>query len=238
MANDFPRTLAAVAQAELSLWPVVDALVDELATTERGNVRNGEYDRAARYLDSNGFRSWSIKRLQALRQIGEWVNLRAGRGDFGRYPVEWVIEARKKAKSDHAAALAILSGATSKRDIRPDRSRITPGEVVAALNEDELRQQVVQEDPEIVMRAAREAHAITDRAEHDLPERPKELGDVFWKAVGAVQVAYDVLNQRGLGDLALEPEAGEAMRRMHRQTNELNAAFREAEIESRLETEV
>lgn len=118
MENEYPRTLDAVERAEISLWPVVEALVAEVAMSTT-TARRGEYERVAEYLSTKGYRTWSEKRLSNLHQIGRWANGAPG-ARFTQFPVERVIEARKAAKSDHAKALELLGTATSKRDFRAD----------------------------------------------------------------------------------------------------------------------
>lgn len=116
--RQYPSILAAGAVADRALWPVVDAIVGEIETTS-GHAKIGEYDRCAAYLAENGFRSWSADRIRQFRQVGVWIDASARRTDFTKFPFERVRDAKDAAKSNHAKALALLAGASTKRDIRP-----------------------------------------------------------------------------------------------------------------------
>lgn len=241
--NEYPRTLEAVERAELSLWPVVDALVDEVETIEtaRGReARRGEYGRVATYLAEHGYRTWSDGRLKQLHTLGAWVSRYAGRNDFASYPVERVIEARAKAKSDHDEALALLATVKSKRDLRPDRA--TPAQIVAGLRDESTRSRVLAmpEGIAAVERASIDAHSLhghpADRSE-PLPE-PSRFGSAFWRLVQYAGIAYEQMEQHGLGSLVIEPEAREAAERMRRQAAEIAAAVAEAVVESSITQEV
>jgi hypothetical protein len=237
---EYPKTLAAVASVELSLWPVVDALDSELATTPGGSVRNGEYERAADYLKKNGFGTWSPTRLRMLNNVGQWANSFARRTDFRRYPIEWVLEARSAARSDHAKALKILGEAKSKRDIRPEKPKLNAAQVIEALGNERIRYDVItsEEGLSLVQRAHMDAHAMharpTDR--EPLPPAPRFAG-AFWRAVQAIGTAHEEL-ERGLGSLSLEPEAREAAERLRRQASEIAAAVIEAVVEDSIRQEV
>jgi hypothetical protein len=234
--HEYPQTLAAVEGAELSLWPVVDALVAELETTG-SKVKAGEYDRAAQYLEANGFRSWSARRLRDFHNLGTWADARAGRADaaFKAYPVERVIEARKAARGDHARALELLAQVKSKRELRPDRA--TPAQVIAGLSDPNTRGAVLSSSAGLaaVQRASIEAHAQQAKPEREhLPTVPS-FARVFWAAVVAVESAHEVMQRHGVEAVPLEPEAQEAALRMRRKADEISAAISEAAVEARLE---
>lgn len=229
----FTRTINAVARAELSLWPVVEAIVKDLGTGPNGGVKNGEYGDMRQALVDKGFRSWSVARLQGFHSLGAWVNLCARRKDFRKYPVEWVIEARKKAEGDHTVALEILAEATSKRDIRPDKIKVGASEIIDALTEDEIRNDFLNENDGLALVAQmnRELHAKRPPAEEPLPS-PPNVGSQFWKTVQDTEILYEAFEKFGLGDLVHDPEAHERALRMQRQAGEVAAAFAEAATEA------
>lgn len=239
--GEYPRTLEAVERAELSLWPVVDALVDEVATTPGGSARNGEHERVAEYLAANGYRTWSAARVMTLYGLGRWAdeNPRAGREDFRAYPVERVIEARKAAKSNHAKAIELLASVKSKRDLRPDKA--TPRQVVAALSDPDTRQRVIEAPGGVsaITRAHIDVEAARPpRHEIDpLPSTSRFSGD-FWRAVQAVDSAYEQMEKFGVGALSLEPDAREAALRLQHRAAEISAAVIEDAIEASLQKEV
>lgn len=138
--KQYPATLSAVARAEQSLWPVVDAVVAEIEVTPAGSAKSGEYAACGAYLKENGFPSWGENRIKDFFQVGQWLSKIEGQAlDFKSYPFEWVIEAKKKAKSDPEGALLLLKGAKTKRDIRPDAPpKLTPSQ---------LEEQVAQASP-------------------------------------------------------------------------------------------
>jgi hypothetical protein len=121
--NDYRKTLEAVTAAKQCMWDLVDAIFGEIAKTESGSAKKGEFARCAEFLAEKGHRSWSAGRIRNLFQIGRWVNSHAGRVSFRKYAVESVIEARKAAGSDHERALEILSETPSRRAIRKGKSR-------------------------------------------------------------------------------------------------------------------
>jgi hypothetical protein len=139
--KEFPQTLAAVESAERGVWPIAEALTEEIAATANGSAKAGEYDRAAKYLADKGYPSYSARRIEQFFQLGTWMKRApAPARDFTQYPFERVVEAKKKARGDHANALAILQETTSKRQIRPDR--ITPTQVARAvkgMTDDEVK---------------------------------------------------------------------------------------------------
>jgi len=113
-------------------------MADEIAVTKGGSARNGEYDRCVKFLADNGYRKYSVSRIRGFHSLGAWVDHPESarrRADFEAYPVEHVIEARKKAKSDHDDALAILAetNGKGKRAIRPDK--ITANQIIDAVKD-------------------------------------------------------------------------------------------------------
>jgi hypothetical protein len=234
----YARTLSAVARAEMSLWPVVDALVKELEVGPGGSVKNGQYEELEKTLAAKGFRAWKVRRLQQFYAIGAWVNLTARPSDFRRYPVEWVIEARSKAKSDHARALEILAEAKTKRDIRPDKLKISAAEVIEALREEHVRADFL-DSPEGLAELARlnrESDVERSKVEGDLPD-PPSVTSQFWKTVQDMDLLHEGVEQYGLLDLPSDPEAHESALRMNRKGGEIAAAFMEAKVEDRLQRE-
>ena len=129
--REYPRLLAAVEGSERSKWPIVEALLDEIETTKGGSARNGEYERASAYLTANGYPSYKANRIKDFYLTGQWIESEGLALRFKGYPFERVIEARKKARSDHENALVILAETKSKRQIRPDR--ITKRQIVQAV---------------------------------------------------------------------------------------------------------
>jgi hypothetical protein len=235
---EYPKTLAAVASVELSLWPVVDALMAEVQTTPRGAPRHGEYERVVAFLAENGFRSWSERRLAAFHNLGTWLESTRQARSFKEYPVEWVIEARRG--RSHAEALEKLRASKRKRDIRPEKPKLNAAQVIEALGNERIRYDVItsEEGLSLVQRAHMDAHAMharpTDR--EPLPPAPRFAG-AFWRAVQAIGTAHEEL-ERGLGSLSLEPEAREAAERLRRQASEIAAAVIEAVVEDSIRQEV
>ena len=236
---EYPKTLAAVARAELSLWPVVGALTAEITRSNR-TAKHGEYARVTSELHENGFTSWSEARIKQFYTLGVWIETTSLAGRFAAYPVEWVLEARNASRSNPERALAILATAKSKRDIRPDKVKLTAAQVIEALGSERIRYDVItsEEGLSLVQRAHMDAHAMharpTDR--EPLPPAPRFAG-AFWRAVQAIGAAHEEL-ERGLGSLSLEPDAREAAERLQRQANEIAAAVIEAVVEDSIRQEV
>lgn len=126
MSKAYPRVLHAVENIELGKWPLVDALLEEVETTDGGSARNGEIDRVLEFLAANGYPDYSQNYMQVLLSLGRWVEESLTRvKDFRAYPVSLVRKARESAKSNHAEALRILSEKPSFRKIegRPSERR-------------------------------------------------------------------------------------------------------------------
>ena len=131
--KEYPRTLAAVESFERSRWPIADALMDEIGTTKGGSAKDGEYARVAAFLKAKGYPSYGARRIQDFYLVGQWVQLSGQARQFQAYPFERVYEARKKARNDHEAALALLASTKTKRDIRPDK--LTSTQIIAAMKD-------------------------------------------------------------------------------------------------------
>jgi len=132
--KEYPRTLAAVESAERSRWPIIDALLDEIAVTQRGTARHGEHERAAKYLADNGYPSYRPTRIEQFFGVGRWLDDPENRRlapEFRKHPFERVIEAKKACKSDAEKALVLLGTVRTKRGIRPDR--VTATQIIEAV---------------------------------------------------------------------------------------------------------
>jgi hypothetical protein len=122
--KNFPRTLEAAGAAGFSAVAVPMALADEIATTDGGSARPGEYEVAARFLEAHGFRSYTRSRIQRLFLVGRWLRDAPPGSAFSRglqaeeWPLEWLIEAKSAARGDYDQAAALLATATKKRDFR------------------------------------------------------------------------------------------------------------------------
>lgn len=237
---EYPKTLDAVARAEVGLWPVVEALVEELETTPGGSVRNGEYAKAAKYLEENGYRTWSAVRLQKFRSLGGWVESCRLATRFKKYPVELVMEARAYAKSNEAAALKKLESVKSKRDIRPDR--ISATQIVEALTEPSMRAEVISttEGISVIERAHLDVRAKAARTPDDEMKIPpaSRFAGAFWRAVAAIRTAHKEMDS-GLGTLDLDDiEVRTAAVGLRMQASEIEAAIAEAVVERSITQEV
>ena|SRR5262252_341315 len=199
--SEYPRTLEAVESVELSLWPVVDALVDEVALKGGDRARDGEFERVALFLFENGYPSWSSARLRTLHSLGRWAERAPGaRSKLSSYPVERVIEARKAANSDHERALQLLASIRSKRDLRPDRA--SPEQIVSGLQDEATRARVLASPGGLsaVERAHIDAHAQRARStDAEVLPPPSKFGSAFWRLVQAADIAYEQLDRLGLG---------------------------------------
>jgi hypothetical protein len=214
----FPLVLEAVTRAELSLWPVVDAVVAEIEATEAGSARNGEYDRCAAFLADNGFITWSSARLRMFRSVGVWVDEFAGRpSEFKDYPFEWVYEAKRAAKSGYDEALEILSKATSSRDIRPHASH-NP-RPMSTEQATETVQRIAREHPEAVARTVAEQPAVARAvASHPVARTRVDVAHTERKEEAGRQTRArnyrEEIDNAGLGAMRFSARLGEVRTQM------------------------
>lgn len=145
-----------------------------------------------------------------------------------------------------SAAPATPFGGPAERARRDDLAarkvlRERPEVIASALAdaEPDVRERVVDrlvstpKGASVVLGAARQlrAHEARPPAVEPLPS-PPSFSAAFWRAVTAVDVAYDVLDRYGVGDALVEPETREAAERLRREAGELAAAVIESAIEA------
>lgn len=241
--TEYPRTLAALAGVERTVWSVVDALVAEVPISN-GRVPRGEWPRLMTAIEAAGIvnpstgAAYSLDWLERLHAVGRWT-AESGLGNTLRgYPARVVMVARVKARGDHAKALALLAETPKLHDLAGTSAggKVTPAQVVAGLRDESTRARVLAspEGLSAVERAGIDAHALgarpTERAE-PLPPPPR-FASAFWRAVQDVEIAHEQMEKFGLGSLALEPAAREAAERLQRQAAEIAAAVGEAVVEN------
>jgi hypothetical protein len=146
----FPKTMAALANVEGSLWGLADALVAEVETTTSGNAKAGQYEAIAKQAVERGFvnpssgQGYSAPWLAKIRDVGFFTNsLRTERLELRKHPVSRVWIAKSKAKGDPVKTLEILASGKTMTEIE-GRTLVT-----GVKTEEQVRSLVKSASPEL-----------------------------------------------------------------------------------------
>src|SRR5215471_4136473 len=109
--SKFPKTMAALASVEGTIWDVADALVEEVVLNKDGTVRYGQFPAASKEAAAHGFvnptsgQPYNPNYLATLHAVAEFVNdAHASMGiQLRKFPVQAVLEARKKNRTPEEA---------------------------------------------------------------------------------------------------------------------------------------